>query len=139
MSLSKKNVLLLIALLVGGVVASGCGGPFLVFPGGSLSGEVVSEAPVDWSFVDSSFMDLEVRPDDPYSVTINYFVKDGKLYIDPAPDRQWTTYLREDSRVRVRFGLDDRVYLLKAVLVSEPGNAFEDFDPTRYIYRLEGR
>jgi hypothetical protein len=116
-----------------------CGGPFGVFPGGRLGGDVVSEPPDDWSFVDSSFMDLELRPDDPYSVTINYFVKDGKLYIDPAADRQWYQYLKEDDRVRVRFGFEDRVYPLRAVLVSEPGNAFEDFDPKRYIYRLEAR
>lgn len=110
-----------------------------MFPGGALSGEVVTETPADWSFVDSAFMDLEVRPDEPYSVTINYFVVDGRLYIDPAPDRKWLGYLREDDRVRVRFGFDDRVHPLRAVLVSEPGEAFGDFDPDRYVYRLEGR
>jgi hypothetical protein len=111
----------------------------MAFPGGRLSGEVVSPPPADWSFVDSAFMDLEMRPDDPYSVTINYFVRDGALYIDPAPDRKWLGYLREDDRVRVRFGFDSRVYPLRAVLVSEPGTAFDDLDPERYVYRLEGR
>lgn len=129
-------VLLLVSALVAG---PGCGGPFLMFPGGSLSGEVVREPPVDWSFVDSSFMDLEVRPAHPYSVTINYFVVDGKLYIDPAPDRTWSQYLVEDDRVRVRFGFDDRVYELRAVLVSPAGKPFLDFDPARAVYRLEAR
>ena len=50
--------------------------------------------------VDEAFVDLEVRPDDPYSVTLNYIVKDGKLYIDPAEDRTWYQYLKEDDRVR---------------------------------------
>ena len=47
---------------------------------------------------------MEFRPDDPYSVELNYFVKDGRLYIDPAEGRTWLEYLRADPRVRVRFG-----------------------------------
>ncbi len=116
----------------------GCGGPFLVFPGGRLSGQVVTDPPDDWSFVDSTFMDLELGPDDPYSVTLNYFVRDGRLYIDPAEDREWYQHLKHDDRVRVRFGFDDRVYPLKAVLVGQPGE-IEGFDPDRYVYRLEAR
>ena len=76
------------------------GGPFLAFPGGELSGEVVTTPVDDWSFVTDSFVDLEVRPDDPYSVELNYTVKDGKLYIDPAEGRRWFDYLREDPRAR---------------------------------------
>jgi hypothetical protein len=116
----------------------GCAGPFLGLPGGRLSGDVVSDPVEDWSFVDSAFMDLEVRPDDPYSVTINYRVREGKLYIDPAEDRRWYQYLSQDDRVRVRFGVDDRVYPLRAVLVGGPGEV-EGFDTDRYVYRLESR
>ena len=83
-------------------------------------------------------MDLELSPDDPYSVTLNYFVRDGRLYIDPAEDREWYQHLKQDDRVRVRFGFDDRVYPLKAVLVGQPGE-IEGFDPDRYVYRLEAR
>jgi hypothetical protein len=118
--------------------AAGCGGPFMMFPGGSLSGEVASP-PADWTLVDSAFMDLELRPEDPYSVTVNYFVKEGKLYVDPDPERTWAKYLAEDDRVRVRFGFDDRVYPLRAVKVSDAGEPFMDFDPTRSVYRLDPR
>ena len=126
------------ALLAAGVLAASlaCGGPFLVFPGGELSGEVVTEPVPDWSFVTDRFVDLETRPDTPYSVELNYFVKDGKLYIDPAEGRTWLDYIREDPRVRVRFG--NRIYLLKAVLVGKPGE-LEGFDPERYVYRLDPR
>jgi hypothetical protein len=82
-------------------------------------------------------MDLELRPADPYSVTINYFVKDGKLYIDPDPERTWAQLLAADERVRVRFG--ERVFVLRAVRVSEPGDPFMDFDPARAVYRLDPR
>ncbi len=124
-------------VLVGLVLFSfGCGGPLLVFPGGELSGQVVKTQVGDWSFVEDSFVDLETRPDDPYSVQLNYIVKDGKLYIDPAEGRSWLDHIRADPRVRVRFG--GKVYPLKAVLVGQPGE-LEGFDEDRYIYRLDPR
>jgi hypothetical protein len=112
------------------------GGPFLVFPGGELSGQVVTEPVEDWSFVTDSFVDLETRPGDPYSVELNYIVRDGELYIDPKEGRRWLDYIRADPRVRVRFG--DEVYPLRAVLVGKPGE-LEGFDTDRFIYRLDPR
>jgi hypothetical protein len=113
-----------------------CGGPFLVFPGGALRGEVV-EAPVrDWSFVDAAFVDLETQPGDPYSVQLNYFVRDGQLYLDPAEGRAWLEHIREDPRVRVRF--HGKIYPLVAVLVGRPGE-LEGFDADRWVYRLDPR
>ncbi len=123
-------------LLLALVALSACGGPFLVFPGGALSGEVVTEPVDDWSFVSDRFVDLETRPSDPYSVELNYVVKDGKLYVDPAEGRRWLEYIREDPRVRVRFG--GLVYPCTAVLVGKPGE-LEGFDPDRYVYRLDSR
>ena len=125
-----------VAALAVALVASACGGPRLGIPGGELSGEVVTEPVDDWSFVDDLFVDLETRPDDPYSVELNYIVMDGRLYIDPAEGRTWLEYIRADPNVRVRF--DGRVYPMKAVLVGRPGE-LEGFDPDRYIYRLDPR
>ncbi|MGH0028941.1 MAG: hypothetical protein ACQGVC_04060 [Myxococcota bacterium] len=105
-----------------------------MLPGGALSGEVVREPVEDWSFVDDAFLDLEVRPSDPYSVELNYVVKDGQLFIDPAEGRTWFEYLRQDPRVRVRFG--GKVYPATAVLVGEPGE-IEGFDSDRWVYRLD--
>jgi hypothetical protein len=119
-----------------GVCVTACGGPLLVFPGGRLSGEEVVEPVEDWSFVTDSFVDLETRPDDPYSVQINYVVKDGKLYIDPADGRRWLEYLRSDSSVRVRFG--GKVYPLTAVLIERP-EELQGFDADRFVYRLDPR
>jgi len=118
------------------VLLLACGGPFLVFPGGELSGELVTEPVEDWSFADDTFVDLEVRLDDPYSVELNYVVRDGQLFIDPAEGRTWFDFLREDPRARVRF--DGRIYPVTAVLVGEPGE-LDGFDPDRYVYRLDSR
>ena len=114
----------------------GCGGPIFMIPGGALRGDVEATAVEDWSFVDDRWVDLEVRPSDPYSVELNYTVRDGKLYIDPAEGRRWLDYIREDPRVRVRFG--GRVYAATAVLVEDPAE-LEGFPSDRIIYRLEGR
>jgi len=117
-------------------LVTACGGPFLIFPGGAMRGEVV-EAPVeDWSFADNWFVELETRPADPYSVQLNYVVKDGQLYIDPAEGRQWLDHIREDPRVRVRFG--GKIYPATAVLAGQPGE-LEGFPPDRFIYRIESR
>jgi len=118
------------------LLAACSGGPFLVFPGGELSGEVVREPVEDWSFVTDAFIDLETRPDEPYSVQLNYIVREGRLYIDPAEGRSWLDYIREDPRVRVRF--DDRIYPCTALLVGKPGE-LPGFDADRYVYQLHSR
>jgi len=118
------------------LVLAACGGPFLAIPGGALRGELVSEPVRDWSFADDTFVDLEVRPEDPYSVELNYFVREGQLFIDPAEGRTWFQHLREDPRARVRF--DGKVYPVVAVQVGEPGE-IDGFDADRYVYRLDSR
>ena len=122
---------LAIALALGG-----CSSPFLGLPGGELRGETIREPVDDWSFADSWFLDLETRPEDPYSVELNYTVRDGALYIDPAEGRAWLDHIREDPRVRVRLG--DKIYPATAVLVGEPGE-LEGFPEDRYVYRLDYR
>ena len=118
------------------ILAAACGGPFFVIPGGELSGEVVNESVTDWSFVTERWMELETRPNDPYSVQIAYFVREGKLYIDPAEGRRWFDHIRADPQVQVRFG--NKIYPLQAVLVGRPGE-LEGFDPERFVYRLDPR
>lgn len=114
----------------------GCGGPLLMFPGGRLSGEVVEEPVRDWSFASDAFVDLETRPDDPYSIELNYIVRDGQLFIDPKEGRTWLEHIREDPNLRVRFGR--RIFPVRAVLVGRPGE-LEGFDPERFVYRLDSR
>jgi len=137
MRLALRSSLLVFAVgLALVMLVAGCGGPFFMLPGGALRGEIATEPVDDWSFVDDAFVDVEFRPDDPYSVELNYFVKDGQLYIDPAEGRTWLEYLRADPRVRVRFG--DTIYERRAVLVEDAAE-LEGFDPSRFVYRLDPR
>jgi hypothetical protein len=133
MRLRTRNgaIVALIAL-----IGTACGGPFLMFPGGKLSGEVVGEPVSDWSFVDTRFIEVETHPSDPYSVELNYIVRDGNLYIDPAEGRSWLDYIRENPNLRIRFS--GRVYPVTAELIGKPGE-LEGFDPDRFIYQLKSR
>ncbi|MEM7016696.1 MAG: hypothetical protein AAF512_05060 [Pseudomonadota bacterium] len=118
------------------IFITACDGPFFVFPGGELQGTVQTEPVTDWSFLTANYVHLETDPGEPYSVELNYFVRDGMLYIDPAEDRTWYEHLKKNLDVRVRF--DDTIYPVKAVLVGKPGE-LEGFDADRYIYRLDSR
>jgi len=129
----RRHLALLVLLAL---TTLACSSPFLGMPGGELRGELVTEPVTDWSFAQDRFVDLDTRPDDHYSVELNYFVREGKLYIDPAEGRTWFDHIRADPRVRVRFG--KKIYPATAVLVGEPGE-IEGFDPDRYVYRLDPR
>lgn len=98
-----------------------CGGPLGPLHGGRLRGALQETQIADWSFAnDYRHAALEVRPDDPYSVTVNYYEVGGRLYLDigeAAGWHRWRRYIREDPRVRVRFG--DRVYPAIAVPVTD--------------------
>jgi hypothetical protein len=115
-------------------VAVACGGPAGIIPGGELSGEEATAGA--WSEVvsDSGTLDLETRPEDPYSVRINFFFRGGEIYIDPAEGRRWYEHLQDDPSVRVRF--DGLIYRARAVPVTDP-QELEGFDPERRVYRLE--
>ncbi len=128
-----RKYTLLCALVL---TAGACGGPLLMLPGGQLSGTEVTEPVTDWSFVDSTFLELETRPEDPRSVQLNYVVRDGNLYVDPAEGKTWLTHLRDNSDARVRFG--SLIYPVRATLVGEPGE-LPGFDSDRFIYRLDYR
>lgn len=134
---TAANFLRIGSLAIAASILFGCGGgPTLVFPGGTLAGSEVSEPVPDWSFVTDRFVDLETNPEDPYSVELNYILRGGELYLDPSEGKDWLAYIREDARVRVRFG--DKIYRATAVLVGNPGE-LPDFDPERFIYRLDPR
>ena len=116
------------------LLAVGCDGPVLRVPRGELSGDPASEPVRDWSFVSSTFLELETRRSDPYSVQLNYVVRDGALYIDPAEGRRWL----DDPRVRVPVRFGDEAYPLRAVLGGEPGE-LDGFGADRFVYRLDPR
>ncbi len=108
-----RFVLALIAILAVG----GCG-PLVMIPGGALSG-TVEPVPDDWSFTDEvDTVQLETRPDDPYSVNI-WGVGIGERFYVAAGDAgsAWAGHLQADPRVRLRVG--ESIYELTAVPVRD--------------------
>lgn len=112
-----------------------CSEPLLYFAGGRLAGE---EAPLLELPTSSGVIQLETLPADPYSVNIGFVLLDGKLYIDPAEDRQWYQNILSDPAVRVRFEDSDLVHQMLTVRETDPATLAQ-FDPQRIILRLEPR
>ncbi len=135
------------------LAALGCNGPMGLLPGGELNGEV-RPAPADWAFAgDAGTVQLETRPEDPYSVNIAFTVLGGRLYINAGDtETQWVKNIASNPLVRLR--LDGVLYDLRAERVMDAdeiaafagawtGQSMFRRDPTGldevWIYRLVSR
>lgn len=102
--------------VVAAVMLAGCSEPLLVFPGGELSG-ASAPPPALWSEV-PDVIQLEMRPEDPYSINIWSVGVGADLYIATGPDgNNWLPHIRADANVRVK--MDETLYALRAVEVGE--------------------
>ena len=94
--------------------------PLGPIPGGRLSGEVVSSPVEDWSFASAvETIQLETRPDDPYSVNI-WFVSEGRriwVASGGGDKSKWAQNLSADPRARLR--INGKVYERTAVRADE--------------------
>ena len=122
-------------LLAGVLICGmGCNGPMGWMPGGALVGPEGTAENWVTAAAGTDTLELETRPEDPYSVRIGFVLRDGALYIDPAEDRRWYAYLVENHAVRVRFA--DTIYPARVVAVTDASER-AGFDQTRHVFRLE--
>lgn len=107
-----------LVLLALTTVVLGCGGPFVLLPGGALEGPT-EPVPESWGFTDEvDTVQLETRPAEPYSVNIWLTAADGVLYVHAGTNRsRWVEHLEADPRARVRVG--ETIYELAAARVRE--------------------
>jgi hypothetical protein len=103
--------ILIVLIALSGALACG---PLVMIPGGRLSG-TVAPVPDDWSFSDDvETVQLETRPDDPYSVNIWGVAVGDEFYVASGKsDNAWATHIAADDRVRLR--VDESIYELRAV------------------------
>ena len=109
-------------LAVGGLIALGAVwfyGPLGPIPGPALSGTVV-EGPVgDWSPIDAvDVIQVETRPEDPYSVSTWVARVDDGIYVFAGNEESpWVQNIQADPRVRIR--VEGRIYELRAAKVED--------------------
>ncbi len=95
------------------IFLASCTDPVIGVPGGKLKGEQTS-VPQSWGSV-PDVVQLEMRPDDPYSINIWAVVSNGNLYI-ATREANWLPFIRANDMVRVR--MDRKVYDLSAAEVT---------------------
>ena len=130
-------------MLCAALLLAACG-PLGPFPSGELSGELESEPVSDWAFLDAhETVQLETRPDDPYSLNIWIVRHSGRAYIstslilgeeNPA-ERAWVQHVGADPRVRLRVG--STLYERRAVRVLDPGEAAAALDALLTKYEVD--
>ncbi len=126
----EKTLVLLLAGLFG------CG-PLSWIPGGAIGG-TLKPAPPDWSFSEAvETVQLETRPDDPYSVTV-WGVGIGSRFYVAASNREsaWARNIAADPRVRLRVG--EELFELRATPTDDPAEvaAFVAGLERKYDYEL---
>ncbi len=126
-----------LALAAIALLALACGGPFVMIPGGELSG-TVEPAPSDWSFSDSvDDVQLETRPDDPYSVNV-WGVADGDRFLIASGrgmESAWARHIVDDPRVRLR--IEGRLFELEARRSDAPEDVDTFLEAARRKYDFE--
>ncbi len=136
------------------LLALGCG-PIGPLPGGSLSGDVATAPPADWSFADEEVtVQLETRPSAPYSVNVWGVGIGDRFYLASGRggEASWVEHIAGDPNVRLRVG--DTIYELRAVRVEDEtqGQSFVealkrkyDWEPSTqereraWLFRLDPR
>ena len=108
---------LFLAVILAAPIA-GCGGPFVLLPGGALEGPTAA-TPESWSFTDEvSTVQLETLPADPYSVNIWVIAMGENLYVHAGANRStWVENIETDANVRLR--VNDSIYELAASRVDD--------------------
>jgi len=96
----------------------GCDEPFIVMSGAALAGEV-SDPPVDWTASNEvEIIQLEVQPDDPYSINIWMAGIGPDIYVATGDDdTAWSAMLAVDPDVRIR--IEGTIYELRASKIGE--------------------
>jgi len=120
------------------ILTAGCGGPFLLLPGGELDG-AVTPTPSDWAFTDEvSTIQIETNPADPYSVNIWAVGVGSSVYLHAGGNRTtWVEHLEADPNLRIR--VEDKLFELAATRVESEGEFAQFADAYEQKYGVRPR
>ncbi len=98
-----------------------CGGPLGPIHGGHLAGHEGTLPDDDWTFAARHpYLQIETRPEKPYSVNVNFLLVGKRLYIDigePDDWNRWRRFAHRNPQVRIRAG--DTVYAARLVPIVD--------------------
>ena len=120
------------------LLATACG-PLVMIPGGQLSG-TAKPAPDSWAFTDAvDVVQLETRPDDPYSVNVWTIATGDHLYVVAGygDETTWARHIEADPRIRLK--VEDDVYELRAERTDDDAeiDSFLEAAIAKYDFELE--
>lgn len=110
-------VLVVVALdTFGGYLFDGPLGPI---PGGAFVGPVDPNPDPEWTDMEE-VIELEIRPEKPWSLSVWNVVIDGELYVPSArgAQRRWTSVALANPNIRVR--TRDKIYEQRIEKVDDP-------------------
>ncbi len=114
-------------------LAASCSSDNIPFSSGAIEGSS-AELPASWAVVAvEEVIELETRPDEPYSVKLWVVVVDEVPYVHAGANRAtWVGHIENDSRIRL--GADTAVYELRAERVSDQSefDRFSDHYEQKY-------
>ena len=120
------------------LVFAGCGGPFFLLPGGALEGETAA-TPKSWGFTDEiSTIQVETRPEDPYSINIWAVGVDAYRSLHAGASRTtWIEYMVVDPLVQAR--IDGTIYERRADKVEDAAEFARFADAYEVKYGMRPR
>ena len=127
----------LISLFTILLTLSACNGPLSIIPGGALNG---NQTPLTLDAIppEGGIIALETNPQDPYSVYVGFVVVNKNMYIDPAAERTWYQYIKDNNAVRIRFDGGEDIHPARAIVETDK-NVLTNFEADRIVLRLDPR
>ena len=115
---ANDRLLLSFLLITLSSLLAGCDEPFIVMAGGPLTGEE-ADPPADWTaFNEVEVVQLETRPEDPYSVNVWMVASGPNIYVATGEgDTNWTEHIARNPDVRLR--VNGVIYPLEAFRVTD--------------------
>ncbi len=111
-------------------------GPLGPIPGGAFVGPVDPNPAPEWGDTEE-VIELEIRPEKPWSLSVWNVVLDGTLYVPSArgAQRRWTTVALANPNVRVRTG--GKIYEQRIEKIDDPALRRRIGEAIVARYRLE--
>ena len=108
-------------------------------PGGQLSGEVKT-VPDNWSaYSEVELLQLETRPDDPYSINIwgvglgrDYYIASGG-----GAESSWVDHINNNPAVRLR--IENNIFELKAIHITDEDELAQVLKRYKEKYDMEAQ